>query len=517
MKSCTVTLLPRSEAADFPEETILMDALAEMGVMVPSPCGGRGLCGKCLVRASGNLSQPSDTEDRIITGHEGHRLACQASLNGNVQVVYDESLRREARCYPPLDPSKRAGLAVDIGTTSVQVSLKISKDESIPLGDFLNPQRRYGHDVISRIAAARNKKTADDMTRRIRNAIKTSTLRALEAIGLRTDRIDRIVISGNTTMLYFFFGLDVSPLGTHPYRAECLDLSGFRPADVGMEEFACAEIEAMPILSAFVGGDAVSGFSLYYSDGLKKNTFYIDLGTNGEIVVVNSRGEIRAASCAMGPALEGMNISCGMSAGDGVITHARLEGGTMVYDMMGEGDPAGLSGTALIDIVSLLLESGGITYRGTIAVPGYVLPAPSEIVTSGKGKSVRLWGRLFLTQGDLRNLQLAKGASFAASQLLLEVSECGAEKIERVIIAGALGRNLDMENFRRLGFIPEFPNAEYIITGNASLEAAALACRKDNFLKRAREIRDRMTEVPLAGSDDFRRGFIDALEFAPHA
>jgi uncharacterized 2Fe-2S/4Fe-4S cluster protein (DUF4445 family) len=517
MKSCTVTLLPRIEAAHFPEGTILMDALADMGVMVPSPCGGRGLCGKCLVRASGNLSQPSDTEDRIITGHERYRLACQASLNGNVQVAYDESLPREEQCYPPIDPSERAGLAVDIGTTSVQISLRISKDESIPLGDFLNPQRRYGHDVISRIAAARNKKTADDMTRRIRNAIKTSTLRSLEAMGLRTDRIDRIMISGNTTMLYLFFGLDVSPLGTHPYRAECLDLSGFRPADVGMEEFACAEIDAMPILSAFVGGDAVSGFSLYYSDGLKKNTFYIDLGTNGEIVVVNSRGEIRAASCAMGPALEGMNISCGMSAGDGVITHARLEGGTMVYDMMGDGDPAGLSGTALIDIVALLLESGGITYRGTIAVPGYILPAPSEIVTSGKGKSVHLWGRLFLTQGDLRNLQLAKGASFAASQLLLEASGCGAEKIERVIIAGALGCNLKMDNFRRLGFIPEFPHAEYIITGNASLEAAALACREDDFLKRAREIRNRMTEVPLAGSDDFRRGFIDALEFAHHA
>jgi uncharacterized 2Fe-2S/4Fe-4S cluster protein (DUF4445 family) len=512
-KLCKLNMLPGSKTAEFANGTILIDALEDMGVMLPSPCGGRGICAKCLVQASGELSIPSEAEKRIIKGHKGCRLACQAVIEGDVHVSCEQKQQKDDRRFQPIDKIDKAGLAVDIGTTSVQVSLAISKGESILLGDFINPQRRYGNDVISRIAAARNKKAADDMTRRIRNAIKTVTLRSLEAMGLRADSINRIVISGNTTMLYFFFGLDVSPLGMHPYRAEVIDLSGFRPADVGMEDFACAEIESMPILSAFVGGDAVSGFSLYYSDGPKKNTFYIDLGTNGEIVVVNSRAEISAASCAMGPALEGMNISCGMSADDGAITHARLEGGAMAYDMIGRGDPVGLSGTALIDIAALLLESGGMKCRGTIAAPGYVLPAPAEIVIGGEGKSVHLWKRLSLTQGDLRNLQLAKGASFAASQLLLEASGCGAEKIERVIIAGALGCNLEMDNFRRLGFIPEFPNAEYIITGNASLEAAALACKEDGFLKRAREIRNRMTEVPLAGSDKFRRCFIDALDF----
>ena len=514
MKSCTVTLKPGSDTANFPEGTVLMDALEDMGVMVPSPCGGKGLCGKCLVRASGDLSQPSDNEEQIITGHEGNRLACQARLEGHVLVAYEEESRgRDARRFPSIDQSARVGIAVDIGTTSVQVSLALSGGESIPLDDFVNPQRRHGHDVISRIAAARNSAVADDLTRRIRNAVRNSALRCLEAMRLRADRIDRIVISGNTTMLYFFFGLDVSPLGAHPYRAKRRDLDGFRPADIGMEEFASAEIEAMPILSAFVGGDAVGGFSLYHFDGLEKNTFYIDLGTNGEIVVVNPRGEIRAASCAMGPALEGMNISCGMSAGDGAITHARLENGNLVYDIMGKGDPMGLSGTALIDIAAMLMERGGMKRNGTLAPQGTVLPAPVEIIAGAGGKKLRLWRRLFLTQEDLRNLQLAKGASLIASQILLEASGCAAGEIKRVVIAGALGRNLDLGNFRRLGFIPEFPHADYIIAGNASLEAAVRACGEKDFLKRAREIRDRMTEVPLAGSEDFRRGFIDALNF----
>ena len=481
--------------------------------MVPSPCGGRGLCGKCLVRASGDLSQPSGSEERIITGHHGHRLSCQARLNGNVQVFYEKSRPCEERRYPSIDPSARVGLAVDVGTTSVQVSLSLPGGESILLDDFVNPQRRYGHDVISRIAAAKNPAAADDLTRRIRKAVVTSVLHSLEVMRFRADRIHRIVISGNTTMLYLFFGLEVSPLGAHPYLAECLDLNSFRPADVGMEEFSGAEIEAMPILSAFVGGDAVGGFSLCHSGNFGESIFFIDLGTNGEIVVVNPRSEIRAASCAMGPALEGMNISCGMNAGDGVITHARLEDGKLAYDMIGGGEPLGLSGTALIDIAALLLESGGMTCRGSLAVPGFDLPAPLEIVAGAGGKSVRLWERLSLSQVDLRNLQLAKGASLAASRMLLEESGCGVGEIKKVVVAGALGRHLDLGNFRRLEFIPEFPNAEYIIAGNTSLDAAARALTDDDFIRRARAMRDRMTEVTLAGREDFLPVFIDSLNF----
>ena len=513
MKSCKVTLMPGGATADFPEGTVLMDALADMGVMVPSPCGGRGFCGKCLVGTSGDLTPATGFEEKIIISNEGQRFACQASLAGNIEVTYKEAKRHEAQHYPTINPAARLGLAVDIGTTSVQISMSLANGESIPLDDFINPQRRYGHDVISRIAVAHDSVVAADLIRRIRKAVKTSMLSSLAAMGLPTDHVDKIVISGNTTMLYLFFGLDVSPLGEHPYRAERRDLTGFSPADVDMEEFTDATIEALPILSAFVGGDAVGGFSLCYSGEFRKSTFFIDLGTNGEIVLVSPRGEICAASCAMGPALEGMNMTWGMSADDGAITHVRFEGGVWVYDMIGAGEPVGISGTALIDITALLLEYGGMNNRGSLVEPEFNLPAPAQIVAGEGGRSVRLWGRLSLSQSDLRNLQLAKGASLAASRLLLEASGCGAGEIEQVIIAGALGRHLDLDNFRRLGFIPDFPNAEYMIAGNTSVEAAALAFSDGGFLKRAGEMRDQMTEVPLAGRDDFMRVFIKSLNF----
>lgn len=507
-------MLPGGRTSEFAEGTTLMDALEDMGIMLHSPCGGRGFCAKCLVKASGEFSKPSEEEKRIIKRHRGYRLACQASIEGDVSVSCEGQTKHAAR-FNVVNKPERAGLAVDIGTTSVQISLKTSKDESILLGDFLNPQRRYGHDVMSRIAAARNKTAADDMTRRIRNAVKNSVLRSLEEMLIPADVIDRIVISGNTTMLYLFFGINVSALGENPYRAEYKDIISFQPENIGIKEFAGAEVKAMPILSAFVGGDAVGGFSLFHLRGNGGGTFYIDLGTNGEIVVVNSHGDIRASSCAMGPALEGMNISCGMNAGDGAIIHARLDGERLAHDIMGEGEPVGISGTALIDIAALLLEMGGIASRGNFSPIETVLPYPLQIVKGDRGKNMRLCENIILTQDDIRNLQLAKAASLAAAQMLLEESQCKEEEVERVIISGALGCNLDTRNFKRLGFIPDFPNADYIIAGNTSLAAAEHACCEDDFLKQAQMLRNHMSEVVLAGTDNFRRRFIKALDFPP--
>jgi uncharacterized 2Fe-2S/4Fe-4S cluster protein (DUF4445 family) len=513
MKQCSVTIHPGGRKALFPEGKILMDALADMDVMIQSPCGGRGICGKCAVKADGALSPATEAEKRILSGIDGKRLACQAEIRGPVMVQWEQTAGIEVR-YPAMDPDSRFGAAVDIGTTSVQVSLvPAGAGGSVAIDSFINPQRRYGHDVISRIAAARDGAAAADLTRRIRHAVKNSILRAFEALSLRPDRIGRMVISGNTTMLYLFFGLDVAPLGSYPYRAGLRDIEGFSPADAGMAEFAGAEIQAMPIFSAFIGGDAVGGFADFYTRGFRENVFFIDLGTNGEIILANQLGEIHGTSCAMGPALEGMNISCGMSAGEGAITRIRTAGNALEYEMIGSGEPVGISGTALIDIAALLLEQGALSRRGLIAEPGAALPAPALIITEPKGRLVRLWDRISLSQGDVRSLQLAKGASLAASRLLLRAAGCRDGDIRHVIIAGALGQNLDRDKFMRLGFIPDFSGATFHVAGNSSLGAAERVCREDRFMGMARAIRDRMTEQPLAASEEFSREFISALDF----
>jgi uncharacterized 2Fe-2S/4Fe-4S cluster protein (DUF4445 family) len=513
MKRCTLTIDPGGKKASFPEGTLLVDALADMGLAAPTPCGGRGVCGKCAVRAEGGLSPLSLKERDALPGTEGGRLACQASLAGDA-VVFSEPRAAVAYSYPSPGPSSRLGLAVDIGTTSVQVSLvPLDGGEAVLLDSFVNPQSRYGHDVISRIAATRDGRVAADMTRRIRAAIRGSLDRAVGALSLDRDRFERIVIAGNTTMLYFFFGLDVQPLGRHPYLAERRDLEGALPADLGLGDLGRAGVRALPLLSAFVGGDAVGGFADHRARGFETSVFFIDLGTNGEIIVSNGRGEMHAASCAMGPALEGMNISHGMTAAEGAITRVTAEGNRLSCGMIGEGEPAGISGTALIDIAALLLERGGMSRRGLLAVAGTPLPAPAEITDGPGGRSVKLWGRITLGQADVRNLQLAKGASLAASRLVLAAAGCGPGDIRHVIIAGALGKNLDPASFKKIGFIPDFHSAEVHVAGNASLAAAERACRDDGFIPYARELRDRMREVTLASREDFRREFISCLDF----
>jgi uncharacterized 2Fe-2S/4Fe-4S cluster protein (DUF4445 family) len=513
MKRYTVTVSPGGERASFPEGTLLVDALADMGHMAPTPCGGRGVCGKCAVRAEGGLSPLSLKESDALPGQDGWRLACQASLTGDT-VVMSGQRAAAGHSYPSPDPSSRLGLAVDIGTTSVQISLvPLDRGEPIPIDSFINPQSRYGHDVISRIAAARDGRVASDMTGRIRAAIRGSLDRAVEALSLDRDRFERIVIAGNTTMLYLFFGLDVQPLGRHPYRAERRDLEGGSPVELGLGGLARAGVRALPILSAFVGGDAVGGFAERRARGFGEGVFFIDLGTNGEIMVSNGRGEVHAASCAMGPALEGMNISHGMTAADGAITRVMAEGDRLSYSMIGEGGPAGISGTALVDLAALLLDRGGMSRRGLLAGSGTPLPAPAEITDGPGGRSVKLWGRIALSQADVRNLQLAKGASLAASRLLLDAAGCSPGDIRHVIIAGALGRNLDPASFKKIGFIPDFPSAEVQVAGNTSLAAAERACRDDGFILHARDLRDRMNEVPLAAREDFRREFVSCLDF----
>jgi uncharacterized 2Fe-2S/4Fe-4S cluster protein (DUF4445 family) len=513
MKRCEVTIRPGGRKALFPEGTILLDALADMDVMVQSPCGGRGICGKCSVIAGGALNPQTEAEKRFLSGTDRKRLACQAHIRGSVTVRREVAPVIKGR-YPSVDPDSTFGVAVDIGTTGVQISLvPAGAGDPFVIDSFINPQMRYGHDVISRIAAAHDGASAADLTRRIRHAVRGSILRALQELSVRPERVSRIVISGNTTMLYLFFGLDVAPLGAHPYHAELRDLEGFSPEEAGMAEFTGAVIRALPIFSAFIGGDAVGGFADFYERGYRENIFFIDLGTNGEIIVANERGEIHGASCAMGPALEGMNISCGMSAGDGAITRVMIESDSLEYEMIGTGKPVGISGTALVDITAFLLERGLLSRRGLLAESGTGLPEPARIEAGPGGRRVRLWEGISLSQGDVRNLQLAKGASLAASRILLRAAGCNAGDIRHVIIAGALGQNLDQGNFRRLGFIPDFSRAAFHVAGNASLGAAERVCREDAFMGMARQTRDRMIEQPLAGSDEFRKEFISALDF----
>jgi len=516
METCSIRLVPENTSQTFEKGTLLLDALMEMGIMLKTPCGGRGTCGKCSVKVHGSLSEPTDQEKKFLINRTEYRLACQASITGDVEVFIDRAYSIKSKQYPMVNSKGLFSIAVDIGTTSVKISIvDHSSNRSYKLDDFLNPQRKFGYDVITRIAAAADPKKHQIMIRQIRNILSLSISEACNEMSISHNQIEAISFSGNTTMLYLLFGIDVQPLGKYPYTAERLDFNNFSAADIDAKKFFNSKILALPAASSFLGSDFMGGLAICHERDLTKNVYFIDLGTNGEMFLINSNKKIFATSCAIGPALEGMNISCGMTADTGAITHAWIESGSLQYQMIGTGRPAGITGTAVIDIISILLKKNIIQVNGTFIKnhSHITLPSPLSFSYNSGIKQVTLWNNLALTQKDIRNVQLAKAASLAASRILLREAVCSEKEIKYVVISGAFGEHLEIDNFKRLEFIPNFPNAEYHYFGNTSLEAAQRVCLDKNFLKKVKQLRERINEVELSQKNEFNNEFINAINF----
>ena len=516
MKGYTVTVKPSGKSQVFPEGTLICDALLDMGIPLKTPCGGKGTCGHCRVSVTGNQPPRTPSEERILRGTPGVRLSCQVPLTGDVEIRVEERLRKKQRRVPHHGNDRPYGLAVDIGTTNVRISMvETGSGSSYHLDSFLNPQRRFGHDVISRISAASSGDVLKTMQALIRTSIFSSIADSLDALGISPERITCIAFSGNTTMLYLLLGKDVSPLGTYPYPVSAREFSSLTVRDLGETLLPETPLLILPVLSAFLGGDLIGGLALCHKNGIRKNAFFIDLGTNGELFLLDQSGLVHATSCAMGPALEGMNLSWGMTAEDGAIVHVTQGAGGLFFEIMGEIPPSGISGTGVIDLISILLEKGYIEESGVFASPADVnLPSPLSFGETDGIREIRIGNGIALTQVDVRTVQLAKGASLAASELLLKEARCSADDIEHVFIAGSFGENLNVEHFRRLGFIPEFKNASWEFLGNTSLLAAQTVCCDPRFLETATRLRDRTRELVLANHPEFQDTFIRALSFS---
>jgi len=483
MRLCTIRIEPSGDCSQFTQGTLLIDALAEMGVFMNTPCGGKGRCGKCRIPVEGWFSQTDDAKPHWVKDDE--IPACRMRLEGDAVVRID---REQTVCGNTVTsyPKHFLHAAVDIGTTTVK--LRLSDLESAHDDSFSNPQRRYGHDVISRIGAAADPVAASKMQSLIRGAIKKFVCQA-----------QTVSFSGNTTMLYLLLGLDTSPLGHAPFTAPVRD---FCTGSILNNE----KVLILPAADAFIGADIVGGVSLVAGTG-SANIFFIDLGTNGEMALIGHGRKIPATSCAMGPALEGMNISCGISSCTGAVTHIKEQCGRFNFQFDGN-TPLGLTGTAMIDLLAILLKNGVLDHRGKLHKTG-TLPQPAVCEAGG----IRFFENMIMTQQDIRNLQLAKGASLAGARLLLDRAGLDQKAVDKVYIAGAFGENLDIDNFRQLGFLPPFENAEWSFLGNTSLQAAERVLTDADFFLYAKNVRDRMDSLNLSSLPEFQREYLKALSF----
>jgi len=506
-KKVTLTILPHNTVITVDAGVSLADALLECGIVINTPCGGKGICKKCAVEATGQLSQPDNFEKSL--GDSNRRLACRAIIEGNVTVLADSI--REYIHYPILDPTHTYGVAIDVGTTTLQIAfVDLTTGTVHPEITLLNPQRRFGHDVITRISNAGNPHIAQKLTQLLTDTIISLIATTCKLSQTDFNNIKAIAISGNSVMSYSFLGIDITPLGTYPYTAPITtfdEYSNYRPFK---NMFPTSSVYVLPIVSAFLGGDFLGGFATIYTKGY--NSFFFDIGTNGEMAIIKTDGSIIATSCAMGPALEGMNISSGMTATQGAITHFMLQDSTLTYTSL--GTPTGLSGTALVDIIAILLQVGIIDSSGVIknAIPEKFKGQISLEYTNGI-KALKLLNCITLTQIDIRNVQLAKAASFAASRILLKEAGLTDKDINTVYIAGAFGKNVDINNFTRLSFIPHFTNAHYNAIGNTSLMAAIEAIRNEKFIQSLATMKNNITTIDLSSHHEFNDVYLKSLNF----
>ena len=443
---------------------------------INAPCGGKGRCGKCRVKARGALSQPAAAE-RAALGEqalaEGVRLACQARALGEVEVEFErdsgEVLLRAREKAMAVDPGQSGvGCAIDVGTTTLAVyRVDLATGRVLGTDSAMNPQRRFGADVISRIQSAAR---GEDLTAPIR-----------EALGGMAGGACRWTVVGNPAMMQLLCGMPVDGLGRAP----------FTPAYRAAIEKDGAYVG--PLISGFVGADAVSAALFAGLDQGNATRLLLDVGTNGEMLLAHG-GEIGACAAAAGPAFEGAHIACGMGGAPGAIRRARcLEDGQWELSVVGDGAPRGLCGSGLIDAIAGLLASGGIDETGRLA----------EEVSFAPG--------VYLTQQDVREVQLAKGAIAAGIELLMR--EMGVAEIDECYLAGGFGSAIDPASALAIGLLPESLAGKIVPIGNAAGMGAVEMLLSRAARERAQAIAARARYIELSELEDFQDAFVEHMLF----
>jgi uncharacterized 2Fe-2S/4Fe-4S cluster protein (DUF4445 family) len=469
----TIRLEPLAAQVETEPGTPLRDLLLPFGVEFP--CGGKGRCRRCRVRvldgavdcaADGAIENPADAA-------AGWILACHARAATNAALEigqFEAPILADDRSFP-FQPRPGLGIAIDLGTTTLVAQLlDLSTGAVLGVRTGLNPQAAYGADVMTRIEHALRPAGRTELKNAIHGALD-----AMIADLSGGHPLAGLVICGNTAMMHLYEGLDPTPLSHAPFEPVHLESpNGF-----------------MPCLGGFVGSDILAGIVATGMHESPDLAVLIDLGTNGEVVAGN-RACLLCASTAAGPAFEGGRISCGMRAATGAISEAAIEGDGIRCTVIGGGPARGICGSGLVDAAAAGLDLGRIAPSGRMSSP------------------LELAGGLTLTQADIRELQLAKGAIAAGVRVLLRQLGATLADVRRVWLAGAFGNYVNRTSARRIGLL-EFPDDIVTPAGNTALLGAkiALFAPDSSF----RDIRAKVRHVPLGNDPEFQEQYVKAMPF----
>lgn len=542
-----IRILPDDRSIMADKGEILLEALSGNGFLLRSDCGGKGLCGKCLVRLSNPLPDsvalPEDAEEQLLDKRElktGYRLACQVKVAKGLSVeipastlLNPEVTQKGSIIFPapvpflPLpsaDTIGRYGLAVDLGTTTIAVYMcdlvsgKIAGSISVR-----NPQAIFGDDVMSRISfAVENSENLTRLQKLAIKAIEWSVTAICESTHIDPEQIRLAVVAGNSTMIHLFTGASPLSIGVFPYTPLFVEDKTFKAGLMGFKFNPSADILTLPLISGFLGSDIIAAVLTTELDSAAAGTMLVDIGTNGEVMLRSENG-LFATSCATGPAFEGATIRHGMQAVSGAIDAVKIDrkNGSVTCSVIHNNPdavdrPSGICGSGVVSAVAELYRAGLVSRDGRLKNN-----SGSPLIRSDKtgvlefelvpAEQTQTRKAITLTQKDIRAVQLAKGALCSGMKMLC--AKAGFTAPKRLLVAGAFGSFMKIKDALTIGMFPDLAEENITVIGNAAGAGAVTALFNPEFRDKARNLSRTVTVLDLASLPEYQKVFLSSLSF----
>lgn len=505
----------------------LLHVLRGANVLIENPCGGVGVCGKCRVRIlSGTPSAMTPEEKAFLKQKEicqGVRLACMVQVTDDLTLELPEKEQgSKVLTYGYVPAFEKdvyddgLGVAIDIGTTTAVVSLiDLHTAEELASASEVNAQKQFGLDVLTRITYLYHE--GEQGISHLQSTIVSQLNRLIEE-ACRTASADpanirSVAVAANCTMTHMLLGVDARPLGKAPYTPVFKEAQHLKCSEIGLNICQGADLYCLPQVSAYIGSDIVAGAYVCDMIHAPGNTLFIDIGTNGEIVLA-SRGKLFCCSCAAGPALEGANISCGMRAAAGAVEDIRILPDRTELIVIGGGMPSGLCGSGILAALRELLKNGYIKPSGVfVKKSDDGVGADDRLVLQGVKRAFDLGSGLMIGQDDIRQVQLAKGAILSGFKALLNKAGIGMEDLDRVLIAGQFGAHLPVDSLIGTGILPPEVREKLVYVGNSSKTGAFMALLSEKVRQGMEALAGKMEYMELAESENYESLFAACMIF----
>lgn len=496
----------------------LLKFLLKNGIYIENPCNGKGTCKKCGAFLE-KLSEDSDKENKT-----NFVLSCETEIEEDIRVTLEKeneglSILTEGN-LPNFEKNFRDGygVSVDIGTTTIALDLvNLKNGDFISIGS-VNPQKAYGLDVLTRISyEIENEDGKDNLHKKIIDEINRLTKILTDKWGIKQEDIVEFDISANTTMTHYLLGLEAKSLGVFPYKTKFDGTYSIRARELGLLSNENAKLYTAAHVSSFIGGDITSG--LYVSGLYKsnKNALFLDIGTNGEMVLIKD-GKMYGASAAAGPALEGMNISSGMRGENGAIEDLRISEDGLYLKVIGDKEPLGICGSGILSSISELVRCGFVKDSGAF------IKLNDIDEDDYRRKYLRLDGNkrefvldeeknIFISQKDIRSVQLAKGAILSAFLSLLKESDTKLDDIDEVLIAGQFGSYLSRQALVGAGILPKLLEDRINYIGNSSKIGSYIMLMENGAREKIEKIASDVKHIELSLDENYEKLFSKCLLF----